>query len=70
MYRFNCRYSKAGPKELWETFDYLLYDTDVEDEVTVNETMYLWTEQPGYPLVNVMTSDNGSIVITQVNVWF
>lgn len=28
--------------------------------------MYLWTEQAGYPLVNVMTTSDGSVVATQV----
>jgi len=45
----------------------VLYDAeyDIDDDITVNDTMYLWTEQAGYPLVTVDYS-NGSIVLTQV----
>lgn len=68
MFNFYSRYSKAGPKELWETFDCVLYEADyvIEDDVTVNNSMYLWTEQPGYPLVNVQLSDSGYVNVTQV----
>lgn len=63
-----CRYTKAGPKELWETFDYVLFDVDyvIEDDVIVNNSMYLWTEQPGYPLVTIASGDDGSVIVTQV----
>lgn len=52
---------------MWETFDYVLYDAkyDIDDDIMVNNSMYLWTEQPGYPLVTV-EYNNGSIVLTQV----
>lgn len=68
MLRVCRRYSGAGPKQLWETFDYVLYDADytIEEDVTVNNSMYLWTEQAGYPLINITETD-GSVIVTQVN---
>jgi len=62
------RYAGAGPKELWETFDGVLYDAEydgADDDVTVDDTRRLWTEQAGYPLVTVGRS-NGTVVLTQV----
>lgn len=59
---------KAGPIELWEIFDYVLYDADyvLEDGITVNKYMKLWTEQPGYPLITVKSASDGSFVASQV----
>lgn len=67
-----CRYANAGPKELWETFDYVLYDVDyeIEIDVMVNNSMYLWTEQSGYPLVTIASGDDGSVIVTQVKCHF
>lgn len=65
------RYGEAGPKELWEAFDYVLYDVDyvIDNDVTVNNSMYRWSEQPGYPVIYV-NSYNGSVVLTQVKIVF
>lgn len=63
----NFRYNGAGPTELWQTFDYVLFDSNyiIDEDIMVNNTMYLWTEQSGYPLINI-SEINGSIIATQV----
>jgi aminopeptidase N len=59
---------EAEPEDLWDTFDYVLYDADnlIEDDITINNYMDLWTKQPGYPLITVKSANNGSVVASQV----
>ncbi|XP_060850045.1 thyrotropin-releasing hormone-degrading ectoenzyme-like [Rhopalosiphum padi] len=60
-------YMEAEPEDLWDTFDYVLYDADnlIEDDITINNYMDLWTKQPGYPLITVKSANNGSVVASQ-----
>jgi len=62
------RYMVAGPKDLWNTFDYVLYDFDyvIEDGVTINMYMNSWTKQPGYPLITVTSTGDGRYNVSQV----
>lgn len=61
------RYNAATPEELWNAFENVLYDADFEldENVSVTEFMKSWTEQTGYPLINVMKV-NDTFVISQV----
>jgi len=58
----------AGPEDLWETFDYVLYDADynIDDDVTVYKYMDSWTNQPGYPLITVTPTNDGFFKASQV----
>lgn len=62
------RYMEAEPIDLWQKFDYVLYDANyvIEDGVTVVGYMDSWTEQPGYPVITVRSTSNGSVVASQV----
>jgi len=62
------RFKAATPEELWTAFENALYDAefDLGDNVTVTEFMRSWTEQAGYPLVEVV-KENDTFVITQVD---
>jgi len=61
-------YMIAGPKDLWETFDYVLYDADynIDDDVTIYKYMDSWTNQPGYPLITVTSTSDGFFKASQV----
>lgn len=61
-------YMVAGPTDLWNTFDYVLYDFDyvIEDGVTINTYMDSWTKQPGYPLITVKSTGDGCYNVSQV----
>lgn len=63
-----CRYMVAGPIDLWNTFDYVLYDADyvIEDGFTINKYMDSWTKQPGYPLITVTSTGEGGYKVSQV----
>ncbi|KAE9538122.1 hypothetical protein AGLY_006094 [Aphis glycines] len=60
-------YTEAEPINLWQTFDNVLYDAnyEIEDGVTVVKYMDSWTEQPGYPVIKVRSTSNGSVVASQ-----
>lgn len=62
------RYMEAEPIDLWQAFDYMLYDANyvIEDGVTIVNYMNSWTEQPGYPVITVSSTSNGSVVASQV----
>lgn len=62
------RFEAATPEELWTAFENTLYDAefDLGENVTVTEFMRSWTEQAGYPLVEVV-KENDTFVITQVD---
>lgn len=65
----HCRFNAATPEKLWNAFENVLYDAqfDFGGNVTVTEFMRSWTEQPGYPLVEIVR-DNVTFVVTQVDV--
>lgn len=64
LFRFNA----ATPEELWTAFENVLYDAefDLGENVTITEFMRSWTEQAGYPLVEV-AKENDTFIITQVD---
>ncbi|CAH1738623.1 aminopeptidase N-like [Aphis gossypii] len=66
LYLKNNEFNAATPEELWNAFENVLYDAefDVGENVTVTEFMRSWTEQPGYPLVEIVR-DNSTFVVTQ-----
>lgn len=65
---FRVRYGTAEPDQLFEAFELTLakYQLDFgHGQVTVTEFMKHWTEQAGYPAINV-TKVNGSFIVKQV----
>lgn len=47
----------------------MLFEADYKfgnGSISVGEFMNTWTNQAGYPVINVETSDNGTLILTQV----
>lgn len=63
------RFRAATPDDLWNAFENALYDVgfDLGEKLTVTEFMRSWTEQAGYPLVEIVKK-NDTFVITQVDI--
>jgi len=55
------------PEKLWNAFDNALFDLKKSglNGNSVRTVMNTWTEQAGYPVVNVIKKDK-SLVLTQV----
>lgn len=62
------RFKAATPEDLWNAFESVLYEArfDLAENVSVTQFMRSWTEQAGYPLVEI-AKDNDTFVITQVD---
>lgn len=56
-----------NPEKLWTEFENVLYETNFELDKSINVTQYMksWTEQAGYPLVNILKYNN-TFIVTQV----
>lgn len=69
---FYLRYTSVEPKHLWASFDSVLFEDDYKvgllgNKITVEQFMSPWTDQAGYPLINVRTTnDNKWFIISQV----
>jgi len=68
---FNFRYKAAEPKNLWNAFDSVMFDTNYKsgilgNAITVEEFMRSWTDQAGYPVITIDTSSPNYIGISQV----
>lgn len=61
------RYTSVKPEKLWNAFDNALFDLTKSglNGHSVRTVMNTWTEQAGYPVVNVIKKDK-SLVLTQV----
>jgi len=61
------RYTAVKPEKLWNAFDNVLFNLTKSglNDNSVRTVMNTWTEQAGYPLVNVIKKDK-SLVLTQV----
>lgn len=66
MYLTHNQYSAVNPEKLWNAFDNALFNLTKSglNSNNVRTVMNTWTEQAGYPLVNVMKKDK-SLVLTQ-----
>jgi len=69
---FNFRYKAVEPKNLWNSFDSVIYDANYKsgilgNTITVEEFMRSWTDQAGYPVINIDTTSPNYIVISQVS---
>lgn len=68
----NFRYKSVEPKNLWDSFDNVVYDNEYKlgllgNKITVGEFMTSWTDQIGYPVIYIDTSSgNGNLIISQV----
>lgn len=65
------RYKSVEPKNLWDSFDNVIADNEYKlgilgDQITVGEFMNTWTDQAGYPVINVQKNNDDSLSITQV----
>jgi len=68
---FNFRYKAAEPKNLWNSFDNVIFDANYKsgilgNTITVEEYMRSWTDQAGYPVVNVDSGNPNYLIVTQV----
>lgn len=65
--KYLIRYKAVTPEELWIAFESTLIDNNYELDNNISVTQYMrsWTEQAGYPLVNIIR-ENNTFVITQV----
>jgi len=63
------RYTAVEPEKLWNAFDNALFDLTKSglNDNNVRTVMSTWTEQAGYPVVNVMKKGK-SLVLTQVRI--
>lgn len=61
------RNTPVTPENLWIAFENALFDDDfvLAKNLTITEIMKSWTEQPGYPLVEI-SKVNNAFTITQV----
>lgn len=62
------RYKSVEPKNLWDSFDNVLFEENYKlgnNSITVGEFMSTWTDQAGYPVINV-EYDNNTLILTQV----
>lgn len=77
---YNClniffRYKSVEPKHLWNSFDTVIDEANYEsgllgNSLKVEEFMNSWTNQAGYPMIYVETSnDSDDLVIIQVCVF-
>lgn len=68
---FNFRYKAAEPKNLWNSFDSVIFDANYKsgilgNTITVEEYMRSWTDQAGYPVINVDSGNSNYLIVTQV----
>lgn len=64
-----CRYGSVDPDGLFAAFEDTIaeYQFDFGQDVTATNFMKQWTEQAGYPMINVVKA-NDEFVITQVRI--
>lgn len=64
-----CRYASVEPDVLFAAFEYTIseYQFDFGQDVTVTNFMERWTEQEGYPMINVVKF-NDEFIVTQVSI--
>lgn len=63
----SCRYQAVKPNDLWVAFDNVLFELTESNLYgqNVHTVMSTWTEQVGYPVVNVAKEGN-SLFLSQV----
>lgn len=70
LYLNTYQYKAAEPKNLWNSFDSVIFDANYKsgilgNTITVEEFMRSWTDQAGYPVINVVTTNPNYLIITQ-----
>ncbi|KAL5242092.1 hypothetical protein ACI65C_009502 [Semiaphis heraclei] len=70
LYLNTYKYKAVEPKNLWNSFDSVIYDANYKsgilgNTITVEEFMRSWTDQAGYPVINIDTTNPNYIVISQ-----
>jgi len=71
LYLNNYKYKAAEPKNLWNSFDNVIFDANYKsgilgNTITVEEYMRSWTDQAGYPVVNVDSENPNYLIVTQI----
>lgn len=68
-----CRYKSAEPKNLWDSFDTVVLQSEEQfgilgNTISVEEFMNSWMNQAGYPVIYVETNNNDNcLIVTQVH---
>ncbi|XP_060865932.1 aminopeptidase N-like [Metopolophium dirhodum] len=70
LYLNTYKYKAAEPKNLWSSFDSVIFDVNYKsgilgNTITVEEFMRSWTDQAGYPVIKIDTSSPNCIGISQ-----
>lgn len=61
------RYESVESERLFGAFEFTLADFRYDfGDVSVTDFMKQWTEQAGYPVINVTRDDHGAFIVTQV----
>lgn len=63
------KYLTARPTDLWESFESFVSISIGYRNVSIEEIMNTWTDQPGYPVVNA-TLNGSTLTLTQVHYIF
>jgi len=63
------RYGAVTPSNLWAVYENYYFDIEykLSDNVPFTNFIQSWTDQSGYPVVNVTRNQN-TYIITQVNI--
>ncbi|CAH1723017.1 unnamed protein product [Aphis gossypii] len=70
LYLNTYKYKAAEPKNLWNSFDSVIFDANYKsgilgNTITVEEYMRSWTDQAGYPVINVDSGNANYLIVTQ-----
>lgn len=65
----SIRYGAVTPSNLWAVYENYYFDIEykLSDNVPFTNFIQSWTDQSGYPVVNVTRNQN-TYIITQVNI--
>jgi len=70
LYLNTYKYKAVEPKNLWNSFDNVIFEANYKsgilgNTITVEEYMRSWTDQAGYPVVNVDSGNPNYLIVTQ-----
>lgn len=60
-------YSVATPRDLFKEFDAVSSESGLPAGVTMTNVLQTWTEEAGYPLVTIKSTDDKTATVTQVD---
>ncbi|XP_050546402.1 aminopeptidase N-like [Daktulosphaira vitifoliae] len=67
LYLNTNKYKNTKPKDMWDSIDSVLYEADYKltDNIQIRDFMRSWTENEGYPIINVAYQNKKSYSVTQ-----